>query len=212
MSKLRIATFDYSGFSRELVAFKDLLDRKVELSESRDVLPFFRSSPNLCLSVGLINRYLVRGDLLRTEMTLFGQFRCDLVVGDSRSGSFCFVEFEDAKERSIFRPRNDAWDYAPRFERGFSQLVDWIYLVEDLRRTNRFEEEFGSQLARYACLMVIGRDTFLNEPLGRRLRWRSDHTLIDSRTCDCVTYDELFRILADLARWMKSISEPPTSG
>lgn len=36
------------------------------------------------------------------EFDVFGDFACDLAVGEQASGSYCFIEFEDAQQNSIF--------------------------------------------------------------------------------------------------------------
>ena len=55
-----------------------------------------------------------------------GNFLSDLVVGDSVTQSYCFVEFEEAAPTSLFvsKPDISTPEWSPRFERGFSQIVD----------------------------------------------------------------------------------------
>lgn len=201
MSKLLPIEFDLGEAANEIEAFRQLLDQRKELSEASDILPFFRTRPNLSALIGQALTAGLNPDRLRHEMVLFGDFRCDLVVGNVRSQAYCFIEFEDARKGSVFRPRKSAWEYSPRFEKGFSQLVDWIYLVEDLRQTHRFEAEFGSDLASYDCLLVAGRDQDLTPTLRKRLRWRAEHTLIASKKFYFVTFDELFSAIANLIGW-----------
>jgi len=87
---------------KDLGEFKDLLDRKQSLSERRDILPFFRAHKHLAALVGSYNPRINRFDLVATEFSLFGDFACDLIIGDSVNRDFCFVEFEDASPQSVF--------------------------------------------------------------------------------------------------------------
>ena len=55
-----------------------------------------------------------------------------MVVGDASSHAYCFIEFEDATETSIFKKTPKLTpEWSPRFEHGFSQLVDWILWLEN---------------------------------------------------------------------------------
>lgn len=42
-------------------------------------------------------------DKIAYEFDLWGKFKCDLVLGCSTIKSYVFIEFEDAKEESIFK-------------------------------------------------------------------------------------------------------------
>src|SRR5947209_5614668 len=66
---------------------------------------FFQVRPHISALIGLYNPAVVRFDLSAWEYPLFGDFRCDLVIGDSVSRAYAFVELEDAGPRSLFTRR-----------------------------------------------------------------------------------------------------------
>src|SRR4051812_41598714 len=81
----------------ELRDFEQLLQRD-ELSEGQDILPFFETHSHLSSLIGMLNRSIGRIDLLAHEYDIFGDFRSDLVVGDSARFAYTLVEFEDARQ------------------------------------------------------------------------------------------------------------------
>ena len=104
-----------------------------------------------------------------------------------------FVEFEDARPNSIFKKSKPTPEWSPRFEHGFSQIVDWFYTLSDISQTKLFRDFFGTDLADYCGLLVIGRDAFLTDAMQARLRWRSQNTLIGGRPISIITFDQLLR-------------------
>jgi hypothetical protein len=82
------------------IYFARLLNR--ELKENEDILPFFKDRPNLSACIGWYSPDNLCNQI-KHEFTLFGDFRADLVVGDSRNNTYCFIEFEDATKDSIFK-------------------------------------------------------------------------------------------------------------
>ena len=56
--------------------------RKPQPSEQKDIVPFFKSHKHLVEMVGAYNAKLHRFDRIATEFSLFGDYACDLVVGD----------------------------------------------------------------------------------------------------------------------------------
>lgn len=182
----------------ELVEFKKLLDGKPGLSERDDILPFFKSNRHLAALIGSYNPRVNRFDRIATEFDLFGDFSCDLVVGDSESHNFCFVEFEDAKPNSVFHKKagKATPEWSPRFDHGFSQILDWFAILEDQKRTAQFKAKFGSDLIQYVGLLVIGRRQYLDNALYDRLRWRSEQVQVGARQVNCITFDDLYQTLA----------------
>lgn len=183
----------------ELEAFRRLLTREdKELSERDHVLPFFKQHLNLASLIGFAKSHLSAANVLKSEFPLVGDHACDLAIGDSRAGQFCFIEFEDASESSIFRRGTKGTpDWAPRLEHGFSQIIDWFHVLADQSQTKLFREFFGTDLADYCGLLVIGRDRFLNDAERSRLRWRSQNVLVGGKPVSVITFDQLFRDLAD---------------
>jgi hypothetical protein len=183
---------------KELLAFKTLLDGKPTLNEHDDIRPFFKANRHLAAMVGSYNPRINGFDRIADEFDLFGDYSCDLVVGDSTSHNFCFVEFEDASPNSIFtKKRGKATpEWSPRFDHGFSQILDWFAILEDQKRTAQFKSKFGADVIQYVGLLVIGRRHFLNNTQYDRLRWRSEHVQVGARQVNCITFDELYQTLA----------------
>ncbi|MBN1804604.1 MAG: DUF4263 domain-containing protein [Sedimentisphaerales bacterium] len=201
--------------AKELEEFKDLLASKSELSEQKEILPFFRNHRHLSAFVASnipsINQY----DKVAFEYDLFGDFACDLVIGDSRSKKYLLVEFEDAKKNSLFKKKKGKVtpEWSPRLEHGFSQVLDWFWKLSDQSITEDFEHRFGSRNAKFHGLVVIGRSQHLNKREKSRLSWRQDHLLCDSKYIEVITFDDLaedleFKLNYSFA--MKRASRHPT--
>jgi hypothetical protein len=200
MSKpLAAFTLDKSKLKAELRALARLLGPSTrELSERNTILPFFKKNRNLASLIGLYNAHLCRPTLLKNELSLFGDCACDLAIGNQANGQFSFVEFEDAIRGSVFKATaRGTPEWSTRLEHGFSQIVDWFYALDDLQKTARFRALFGTNLADYLGILVIGRDGHLNADMRERLRWRSMNTQVAGKHIYCVTLDELFQALRD---------------
>jgi len=195
--------FDIRNCRLEIDSFQQLLNDHFELRESEDILPFFRNNDHISALIGSIAPNISKYDLLRHEFFLFGKYRCDLVIGDSNSRAFCFVEFEDAKENSIFLRRSryvksDAKKFSARFEHGYSQILDWYNIMDDQRRTTLLESTFGGQVNYLHGLLVIGRDRFVEDEISRnKLRWRSECINVNTNSVSIITYDQLYTMLND---------------
>ena len=113
--------FDYQVSLRELEDFERLLSTKDELSERDDILPFFKQRKNLSALVGALNPNIVNFNRLAFELYLMGFFACDLAVGDFNSGSYCLIEFEDAKKDSVFKNHGNKStpEWSPRFDHSY---------------------------------------------------------------------------------------------
>ncbi len=192
-------TLDHTRLRAELKAFKAFLgpeDR--ERAERADVLHFFRRHRNLSSLIGLSHTPLITPTLLKDELGLVGDHACDLAIGNEAGGQFCFVEFEDARKGSVFKAaKRGAPEWGARIERGLSQIIDWFYTLDDLRRTAKFRALFGSDLADYGGLLVVGRDGHLDGAMKERLRWRSMNLQVAGKRVSCQTFDGLYRDLAE---------------
>ncbi len=127
------------------------------------------------------------------EYDLFGDFTADLVVGDSVKSAFCFVEFEEASSGCLFvtnRSRS-APEWGRRFEHGFSQIVDWLWKLDDMKGTSAYRARFGPEEIRFEAMLITGRSGFLDTREEARLRWRLDRVLVDSKRVHTITLDEL---------------------
>ncbi len=191
----RAISIDVAQCRRDLDAFDALLASRDDLGERRDILPFFRSHPQLSLFLGAYAVNLDDYDRLAYEYDLFGLFVADVVVGDWTRKSYCFVEFEDATPRSIFEPlprrRTTLW--GTRFERGYSQVVDWYWALDTQRDTQQMERSLGMRGIEMTALLIIGRDKDVDSADRLRFEWRRQHAVIGSRQIICRTYDEVAR-------------------
>jgi hypothetical protein len=185
---------------QELEELKQLLDAHSNspLRERDHILPFFQSHRQLAALVGSYNLGTIRLDRIAFEFDLFGDYKADLVIGDSENHQYCFVEFEDAAATSVFKQTPRATpDRSPRFEHGFSQIIDWILWLDNQRGTTAYTSRFGVSSIQFVALLVIGRDRFVEAtPLRERLTWRSEQVIVASRKVNCVTYDRLYRDLS----------------
>jgi hypothetical protein len=197
MNDLEFFNIDYRQCIVELGRFEELL-KNDELRESGQILPFFKENLHLSAFIAFYVPQLERYDRIKHEFTLFGDFRADLIVGDSISKTYCFIEFEEATRDSIFKNRGRTTsEWSSRFERGFSQIVDWFWKMDDFKNTSQFRSIFGSETIEFYGMLVIGRDSFLSDSEKSRLRWRVNKVLIDSRKIICITFDELARDIKD---------------
>jgi hypothetical protein len=103
MKKLDAIAFDYALCRRQVDEFRAWLAGKDELSERDDVLPFFRARPQMAVLFGMFNARIAWADRIAWEFDIFGDFACDLAVGESARGAYCLVEFEDARRESVFQ-------------------------------------------------------------------------------------------------------------
>jgi hypothetical protein len=197
MKKLERFALSVDQCRKDLAEFKDLMDRKSALSERRDILPFFRAHKHLAALVGSFNPKINRFDLLATEFSLFGDYACDLVIGDSVNRDFCLVEFEDASPQSVFTKKKgkSTPEWSPRFDRGFSQIIDWFLILEDQKRTGLHKSKFGLDVIQIVGLLVIGRRKDLDDTQYERLVWRSDQVRVGHRQVHCITFDDLYDTL-----------------
>ncbi len=190
---------------QELVQFEKFLEKSHAPRERHEILPFFGDRLQLSALVGnCYHQDILVNDLVAFEYDLFGDFQCDLVVGDSRRKVYGFVEFEDADPSSLFvkQKNKSSPEWAPRFEHGFSQVVDWFYKLDDMERTNEFEHRFGVRQIQCFGLVVVGREAALEDRERRRLHWRREKVTVNGHRVHCVTFD---RLLADMQARVEAI-------
>lgn len=187
----------------ELKAFKALLDEKGkgDLGEANDILPFLSANEHLCALMVMYNSYIIdyKNISIAREFSIFGDHKADLVIGDTKNKQFCFIEFEDAKSRSIFNTtmKKSTPDWSIRYDHGFSQLIDWILWIENNKGNTAYSGRFQALSIQFVMLLVIGRDGDLTDPsLRERFDWRSDSVVVASKKLHCITYDKLYSDLA----------------
>jgi hypothetical protein len=207
MKRLEPITLDRDRCWDGLAAFKLLLDQHESgiLKEQEHVLPFFREHRDLAALIGYLYSDFVHIDRIAYEFDVFGDHAADLVVGDSQRQTYVFVEFEGAEPRSIFckQAKKDTLAWGSQFERGYSQIIDWFWKLDDLTRTDTLRHRFeDARSIRCYGLLVIGRKAHL-QPLERqRLAWRRDRVVVDSKPIKCVTFDELYEALKDYLNFL----------
>jgi len=110
---------------------------------------------------------------------------------------FCFVEFEDASPQSVFTKKKgkSTPEWSPRFDRGFSQIIDWFLILEDQKKTGLHKSKFGLDVIQFVGLLVIGRRKDLDDSQYERLVWRSDQVRVGHRQVHCITFDDLYETL-----------------
>jgi hypothetical protein len=198
-------TFNASSLRIEAGNLRKLLmpGSAVELDEEKHLSPAFKASPNLVSIIGAAFGGVVNPDLIAEEFWILDKLRCDFAVCNSRQQTFCFIELEDAVKKSVFVERKPTffnglmgrppyYDWAPRFEHGTSQMLDWIRILEDSKQTGDYRAHFGSPNQFEAqFILVIGRDEFLSADQKERLAWRCKSVQAAGHKVKCITYDRL---------------------
>jgi hypothetical protein len=194
---------------RQLRTFEDFLHRNQHFSEKEGVT-LLRALPHLCCQVFAAlpapSAHMRPGVKPPSpthhgfEVRLGLDFKADYIVGDQNHGHFTFIEFEGGGKNDVFKVARDgqrARDWASPAQRGFSQISDWSWKIDDLRRSKDFEKDFGSRDLVAQYLVVCGRSADLDETDAERLVWRSTRTLVNSSPVRFWTYDVFVRQLAD---------------
>ena len=196
MKELDAIVFDKVKYERELDKLEQMLNAYPSLSESKHILPFFRQNKQISNKVASFLPMFHQIDQIGFEYDIFGDYKCDLIVGNSQKHTYCFIEFEDASENSVFIKKNTKYqpEFAPRFEHGYSQIVDWFYRLR-YASPQQLEERFGSHHIDYSGLLIIGRDAYLSKAEKRRLDWRHQNLIVDSKRIHIITFDELLASL-----------------
>ncbi len=197
MKNFEEINFDIAICRQKLNELKQHLDNKTELKERKDVLPFFQKRKHLSAFIGSYFPYIDRFDRIAYEYDIFGDFKADLVVGDSKSSWYGFIEFESAKNNSIFQFKGSKStpDWSQHFEHGFSQVLDWFWKLSSQEYEREFTYRFGGVFAGYEGMLIIGRSQDIQQREQDRLRWRRDRLTVNSKHIYCVTFDELYSTL-----------------
>jgi hypothetical protein len=199
MKELDNHIFDLAKYEVELEEFRLLLESKDELSEKGDILPFFNIRRQLSSQIATIFPKIISTERIAFEFDIFGDFASDLTVGDNKTNTYCFIEFEDAREQSIFLKVGKKYkhEFSPRLEHGFSQLIDWFFKIDDMQKSNALEERFGKNTINYEGLLIIGRNKYLDISKRKRLEWRTENLVLNSKKIYIFTFDELYQTLKD---------------
>jgi hypothetical protein len=199
MRTFESVTVDLELLSGELDDLGRFLSDNKTLKERDQVLPFFKGRAQLRAALGLLNANVELPDRIAVELELFGDCFCDAASGDSNTSSYMLVEFEDAMEYSIFRRLERGKTlrrWSPRFERGFSQLVDWAWrLTTEGSSSAAYRRIFGANDAAIHFLLIAGRDADLSSDDIVRLRWRANNISFGAFKMSCCTFDDLLNSL-----------------
>ncbi|MBS9994654.1 MULTISPECIES: Shedu immune nuclease family protein [Vibrio harveyi group] len=185
---------------QELDEFNRLLSSKSEIGET-ELLNFFKTRSQLILLMGRVVA-IDAPEKYNDELPIIGKFRADFVVADKSQSSFAFIEFENAKENSIFNKvlnrKTSVYPWSARFEHGYSQVIDWYLHLAANDNSVNMQSEFGSFSIRYYGALIIGRDSYLAKSDCReRFARRVDKTLVDSKHISCYTFDELYEAMEE---------------
>lgn len=202
MKTFESVNFDRKRCIEEVSALRKWLGRNAVLEERKQILPFFRKRRFLSAFLGSYGRDLISFDRIAFELSLFGDFACDLVVGDSARNAYCFIEFEDAAPNSLFvkQGRRATREWSSRFDHGFSQIIDWFCKLDDMKKSDAFAALFGARSICSTGILVVGRNHDLLAGETERLEWRRNNVLVGSQIIECLTFD---RLLADLQTRLK---------
>lgn len=190
-----------------------LLSSAPHLKERDQIVPFFKARPHLCAALGYANSSIELPDRWASELDLFGDFACDVAAGDSEANAYTLVEFEDAREHSILgslAKGKTMKQWSPRFEHGFSQLIDWAWrLSAEGGGSAAFRRIFGDNDPVVHFVLVVGRDADLRKDDLARLRWRANNVSLGQYRMTCFTFDGL---LQSIRRRLRVAAQPaPTA-
>ncbi|MBI1918891.1 MAG: DUF4263 domain-containing protein [Planctomycetes bacterium] len=209
MKKLETIAFDYPRCQKQVEEFQAWLAGKDELSEHKDVRPFFQAREQMAVLFGMFNPRISWADRIAWEFDIFGDFACDLAVGEHERGAYCLVEFEDALSNSIFQKQGEkaTREWGKRFDHGYSQIIDWVHKLDGLTPGNDLLARFDRHEINYEMVLVVGRDKHLDGGEKQRLSWRADKVLVNNKKIFCMTFDQLLsqfsvrmKALADVAK------------
>ena len=180
-------SFDLIAAQTELAEFKTLLDSNADLKEREQVLASFKRWPNLCALFGKFHGQITIADRIKREFRVEGYFRTDLTVKLGDKDHVCLVEFEGATPNCIFKQGDRTIDdWAPAFEKGFSQVVDWAWAIDEYRHTPPFRDAFGSERPDFIAVLVIGRDSALSSMTARECSETRPPSNHDIRSSHCM--------------------------
>jgi len=203
MKRLQKTDIDYQLLENKVRELKTLLDTKDAIKENT-LLAFFKQRPELLCIIGEINLRVSESDLYASEFDIFGYFRADFVVGNSKKGRYLLIELESA-ENNIFyqRAQKSKREWHRVFSIGYNQLFDWFWLLEDFEHTLDFQNTFPN-FSNFTGLLIIGRNKYLTGEEKRRIEWRQNKSLFDSNRILLMTYDELYE---DLENYINALRE-----
>lgn len=204
MSLFDPIAFDLRRAEVELRSFESWFGKAGFVGE-KAIVAQIRARPQMAclLSAGL---GLPVPDLIKFELQMKGMFRTDLVLGNDGLRRFGLVEFENAKQNSIFKGRAKQYRaWSPRIEHGFSQIIDWAWVRNDHPNDSLLVSGFGGRIQASAYAVICGRSGSLRDPIEeKRFAHRRDALKIEGVPALILTYDEMIRLMDDNLRVLKT--------
>ncbi|MCE0522541.1 MAG: DUF4263 domain-containing protein [Methylacidiphilales bacterium] len=192
MIRFEPCTPDHCQARVDLAGFRSILDENDYFGE-RKVLSYFKNHPSLIPFIPASVNGILRKDRYAHELNLFGTLKCDFAVGDSTSGAYCFIEFEDARQNSIFRISDrHLKEWSPRLEHAYSQVIDWFWQLDSSNHASQFQDMFGTQNILPTGMIVLGRNETLTPSEKNRLKYRKTKISIGGYQIILLTYDDLY--------------------
>lgn len=120
MKQFKNIVLDFIVLENDLDDFGSLLQNHLEIEENI-LTTFFQKRPHLLTFIGTYFIEIRSLNIYAFEFPLFGSFRTDFVIGDDKSHSYLFVEFESGRSDSILKTNGrNAKDWSKYFEHGYS--------------------------------------------------------------------------------------------
>lgn len=191
--KAHLATFEFSfdDFRVEREALTELLDTERDLKERDDLQDFFCNHPHVAASLGMYSPGISTPNRIGFECPIYERYVADIVVGNYERGQYTLIELEDASSNSIFQnTQRKTSKWAWRFYQGFSQLIDWKYLLDERTSKLALQQDFGMMTPTFLPLLLVGRRTMLTEEESDRLDWHASRVVVDSTPLLTVTFDD----------------------
>ena len=144
-------TFDLATCRQQVEELGDWLKARPLLKEQKDIRPFFEKRHQLSAFIGAHAPNVSLADRLSFEFSFQGDFRADIVVGNTERRAYCFVEFEDGSNESIFKHEGNRSVWTKRFEHVLStaSVSWWIGSLCSVGR--RAAHGLGNDLATAKC-------------------------------------------------------------
>jgi len=151
----------------------------------------------LAALIGYYNPMVGRPNVLKPELEIFGDHACDLLLVKRKRDNSVLLSSKMPTRQSVQKSRSEGnTRLVARLERGFSQIIDWFYLLADNHKTHQFQIVLFDRFGELLRITYPRRDGFLTtDDLRHRLRWRSQNTLVAGKQVHILTFDELLRTL-----------------
>ena len=212
MIKLRKVKLDLNLCKTQLEGLKTKITGCSSIEE-KDLQQFFIDNPQLLA---------IMGQLLFHEPTYywqkeanFSKFRPDFVLLNEKKDKLALIEFEDAKESSIFEKKTESdssvsYKWSTRFNDGYSQILDWMYAAsigDNLKDTFGFVPVDDNVHLRYALFLGWEKKLKRKGNLMDRFVFRKGRESIDGKTVYCSGFDQLYEDMLTCLRHYQEFAD-----